>query len=97
MLGKRCRTIPVGEDVSAGKRLRANLADLFASNLISAERFGSLLNDSFHAGVPECYSTVAQTHTRVRHDAFMLELLKGSGWPSLHTFKVPMVDKTGAP
>eukprot|EP00971_Amphidinium_carterae_P067252 1331115-Amphidinium_carterae.1 len=64
MLGKRCRAVPVGEDVTASKRLRANLEDLFASNLISAERFGSLLNDAFGAGVPECYSKVAQTHTR---------------------------------
>eukprot|EP00971_Amphidinium_carterae_P068442 1355090-Amphidinium_carterae.1 len=94
MLGKRCRTIPFGEGVNHGKRLRANLEDLSASNLISAERFGNLLNDAFGAGVTECYSRVALTHTRMRHDAFMLELLKGSGWPSLRHFKVPMVDKT---
>eukprot|EP00971_Amphidinium_carterae_P341269 6479993-Amphidinium_carterae.1 len=53
---------------------RHNLEDLFASNLISAERFGSLLNDAFGAGVPERYSKVAQTHTRVRHGALMTEL-----------------------
>eukprot|EP00971_Amphidinium_carterae_P218204 4331331-Amphidinium_carterae.1 len=36
MLGKRCRYVDAAPDASAGKRLRHNLTDLFASGAISS-------------------------------------------------------------
>eukprot|EP00971_Amphidinium_carterae_P341481 6480285-Amphidinium_carterae.1 len=88
MLGKRHRFL-LPEGASFAKRLKANLDDLLASGQISGTRYCTLVNDAADAGLTECYSASAKSAhpTLEKH---LKEMLRGSNWPKLRTFKVRM-------
>ena len=94
MLGKRQRTI-LPDEAPPGKKLRANLNDLFASGLISAARHMSLLKDAFEAGVDACYSEVANKQRHPKPHSLLLEILKANKWPMVREMDVPLQHKSG--
>ena len=79
MFGKRQRSIPA--DGSPGKRLKANIVDLYAKGTIPAARCGSLLNDAGGA----CRVMSCQvSHPTGRARDLQKGLASSNGWPPLY-------------
>ena len=86
------RWIPA-EDADAGKRLKSNLQDLWASGNTTSGRHVSLMKDALEAGVESCYSRVAAKQAQPSPEALYREALKGGQWPKLQIFNVPLKAK----
>ena len=74
------------EEISPGKRLKANLEDLFLNNDISALRGREIFEDAESAGLPS-FSRLARagargTSTSHVHRDLMKSILKNAKWPA---------------
>jgi hypothetical protein len=80
----------LGYDVKSlppAKRLRANLADLATSNLISGQRAQELYNDADAAGAANVRDMTGSSGKNARRN-ILRKLLKGSKWPKSYTAKI---------
>ncbi len=82
------RPLPNIENVVASKRLRENLVDLFASNIVSADRASSLFRDSHDAGAQNVKDLVMKKGSRNTSRGLRSKLLRRSAWPGLYNAKV---------
>ena len=73
------------------KRLRANLADLFLSNTVSAERASSLFKDGEIEDLQEVGAK--DSHGKNLSRDLKKKLLRGSRWPKVYTCRLPLWDK----
>ena len=90
MFGKRCRE---QEPEPLERRLRSNVADLFLSNTISANRTHSLLEDANAAGNAACQELLPRTAGSTgRHRDILARLLRGWQWPKPYTAQIPVWD-----
>lgn len=87
MLSKHSRAYKT-ESVPPAKRLRRNLEDLFASNIVSGSRAQELFNDAAAAGDQSVRTLLGPCgHNAARN--LKRRLLKGSLWPSLYEATIP--------
>ena len=82
------RPLPKTEELIASKRLRENLIDLYASNIVSADRAGSLLQDALAAGAANVKDLASIGSAKNRSRNLRAKLLKRSQWPGLYYAKV---------
>ncbi len=77
------------------RRLRSNIADLFLSNQVSAQRAQTLFNDAAHTSqaCAEMVSKGRGTHTKGRGRDILRRLLKGCLWPPLYKATIPVFNK----
>lgn len=87
MLGKHTRAYDP-EVVPGSKRLRRNLEDLFASNIVSGSRAQELFNDAAAAGDRAARPLLGPCgHNAARN--LRRRMLKGSVWPKLYEATIP--------
>ena len=79
------------KNLPAAKRLRANLADLATSNLISGQRTQDLFNDADAAGAANVRDMKGSSGQHARRNV-LRKLLKGSKWPKSYTAKIRVRD-----
>ena len=79
------------KNLPAAKRLRANLADLATSNLISGQRAQDLFNDADAAGAANVRDMKGSSGQHARRNV-LRKLLKGSKWPKSYTAKIRVRD-----
>ena len=89
MFGKRTRADPEG--ASPGKKLRANIVDLYSRGTISAQRCSTLLSDAAESKVASCQAA----HSLARARDLQRGLSKDNHWPPLYVCKVPLKNKQG--
>jgi hypothetical protein len=82
------RPLPKTEELIASKRLRENLIDLYASNIVSADRAGSLLQDAQAAGAANVKDLASTGSAKNRSRNLRAKLLKRSQWPGLYYARV---------
>ena len=76
----------------AAKRLRANLADLYATNQVSAKRIQEVINDIANAGVPT-FSVIRRRLGPNVARAVKAGFLKRNQWPSLYMADIRVLGK----
>lgn len=78
------------------RRLRSNIADLFLSNQISAQRTQELFQDAAHSNTA-CRDMIPRVQrgssSRKAHRDILRRLLKGCLWPPLYTASIPVFNK----
>ena len=74
-----------------GKRLRANIQDLMASNVLSAQRTQSMINDAAGSGASGLDDLVGPVTTNSARK-LRRAMLKWNQWPSLYWAKVHVKD-----
>ena len=90
------RPVPQMEHVPAEKRLRANLADLFASNIVSGARVQSVFSDanlahaSHVADLAKAGNNGKYSNNSPRD--LRRKLMKGNHWPPLYYAKIRLYD-----
>ena len=82
------RPLPKTEELIAAKRLRENLVDLYASNIVSADRAGNLFSDAELAGAAHVKDLAMKSCPKNCSRGLMSKLLKRSSWPSLYYAKI---------
>ena len=82
------RPLPKTEELIAAKRLRENLVDLYASNIVSADRAGNLFSDAELAGAAHVKDLAMKSCSKNCSRGLMSKLLKRSSWPSLYYAKI---------
>ena len=90
------RPLPNMQGVPESKRLRTNLSDLFASNLVSGARAQTLFNDARLAKA-SCISDLATVGNKGKaanncSRDLRRKLLKGNHWPPLYYARVRLYD-----
>ena len=75
-------------DVTSGKRLRHNTADLFLTNSVSATRAASLFPDAAAAGAERMGDLERVGPPKHHHRNLMRKLLRGSKWPRLYCGRI---------
>ena len=84
MFGKRLGPDPELSAGSAAKKLKANIADLFLSNDISAQRAQTFFQQAAAAGLHDMHSVAATGSKKNVHRNLLKKLLRGSKWPELY-------------
>ena len=85
------------QDVPPSRRFRLNVADLFLSNLVSAERAQSLVEDAAAAGAQGMSDLQETGDSRHVHRNLTRRLLKTSRWSALYEARVQTWNpRTGA-
>ena len=84
MFGKRLGPDPELSSGSAAKKLKANIADLFLSNDISAKRAQTFFQQAAAAGLHEMHSLGKTGSQKNVHRNLLKKLLKGNKWPDLY-------------
>ena len=84
MFGKRLGPDPELSSGSAAKKLKANIADLFLSNDISAKRAQTFFQQAAAAGLHEMHSVGKTGSPKNVHRNLLKKLLKGNKWPDLY-------------
>ena len=82
------RPLPNTDNLPADKKLRANLVDLFASNIVSGQRAQSLFSDAADAGCANVADLKKAGKGGNSNRDLRRKLLKRSAWPSLYYAKV---------
>lgn len=75
------------------KRLRPNLADVYGSNQLTANRVQEIINDSYAAGA-KCMKSLQRPVGKNAARNLQCALLKRSQWPSLYWAKVAVRNRT---
>ena len=74
------------------KRLRRNLADLYLGGNVSAQRAATLFQDAAEDGARDVSDLAISAGKNAQRD-LERKLLKGTKWPPLYEFQVPIKDK----
>lgn len=74
------------------KRLRRNLADLYLAGTVSAQRAATLFQDAAEDGAKDVSDLAIADGKHSQRD-LTRRLLKGSKWPPLYEFDLPIKDK----
>ena len=77
--------------VPPGKRLRANLQDLLASNVVSGQRAQSMINDAAASGASGLDDLVGKV-TKYSARSLRRSMLRWNQWPSLYWAQVHVKD-----
>ena len=72
------------EELPPSKRLRSNLIDLFASNIVSGHRSQELLADAHTAGAAHLRDLSKRSHRKQANRDLSRKLLKFSAWPDTY-------------
>ena len=93
MYGKRSKGYK-DDELSPGKRFRANLEDLFLSNQMSGQRAQNVFADGAAAGNGN-FEPLAKAGKRGQaaskcHRDLMRKILKGTRWPELYWVQIPV-------
>ena len=91
MLSKTARPYDASE-LPAPKRLRANVADLYATNQLSAKRIQEVINDIADSGVPSFACLKRPLGPNVAR-AVKAGFLKRNQWPSLYMAEIRVLGK----
>ena len=86
MLSKTARPYDPS-DLPAPKRLRANIADLYATNQVSAKRIQEVINDIADSGVPSFVGMKRPLGPNVAK-AVKAGFLRRNQWPSLYLAEI---------